>query len=457
MCGINAVINGTIEQLHKMIDVASPRGIQTSIVEHENAFVHFSWLPTTDPSIEIQPLTHGRTTMWFNGFISNWKELSEKYNIQMESNCDSELLVKFLDKFQFTKIHELNGFYAILVHLHSLDLPRITDGWAGITDRYGIKQLYEYHDGKTTFISSEVKTILNANTQIKIDNELLNDFSHDLGVMNLNTLYDGIFRVKQLGFPRITPFKGTYMQAVEQLKILWNKSVERNKTSNDCVFLSGGVDSGIIAESFKPEYSFSMDYCDPNFSETENIKLNSTGKHISLICNKQLFDEYIQKTVKMLDDPRAGSSYTNVALTELASKFSKTIYSGAGGDEFFGGYPHRTNKPINEVIKRTNLNSDPKIWSISHHDYDLLFLASILVIEDCIGGNYTMETRFPLLDNDIVDFARSLPDAWKENKLILKEISNLHPNVLNSPKKGFSNPFITNDQWAKLIINNIKS
>ena len=66
-----------------------------------------------------------------------------------------------------------------------------------------------------------------------------------------------------------------------------------------------------------------------------------------------------------------------------------------------------------------------------------------------------METRYPLLDNDLVDFALSLPDEYKENKRILKDISGLNEKVLNSPKKGFSNP-VSNDEWVDFSINYIK-
>jgi len=67
-----------------------------------------------------------------------------------------------------------------------------------------------------------------------------------------------------------------------------------------------------------------------------------------------------------------------------------------------------------------------------------------------------METRYPLLDNDLVDFALSLPDEYLENKRILKDISGLHPDVIAGKKKGFSNPHFTNDEWAKHCIENLR-
>jgi len=446
MCGINAVINGSLKDIQSMIDNSSKRGVFQGVTKIANSFVHFNWLPITDSTAKMQPFTSNNYTVWMNGFISNYDELAEHYNIKLESKCDTELLAKFLDKFKGKKLNELNGFFAVL-YFNGFE-------WTTFTDKFGIKKLYEYRKENKIFIASEIKSILAACPEIEIDQIKADQFKYDLGVMNPNSIYKGITRTRKLALVIPEKINITYNEAKVRLTILFIQSCSRNKTElNDCVFLSGGIDSGIIAKFMKPEYSFSMDYVDSKYSEIENIKLNSTGKHYSLICNKEMFNEYSHKLIGCIQDPKVGSSYTNFALTEFASKFCTVIYSGAGGDEFFGGYPHRINKPINEVIKRT-LNDGPK-YDVSHFDYDLKFLNGVLNIEDAIAGFHTMETRYPLLDNDLVDFALSLPDEYLKNKRILKDISGLHPEVINGSKKGFSNPYMTNDQWVEFIINQI--
>jgi hypothetical protein len=73
-----------------------------------------------------------------------------------------------------------------------------------------------------------------------------------------------------------------------------------------------------------------------------------------------------------------------------------------------------------------------------------------------MSGWHTMETRYPLLDNEFVDFALSLPDEYLNNKRILKDISGLHPDVIKGKKRGFSNPHFTNDEWVEFCKNNIQ-
>jgi asparagine synthase (glutamine-hydrolysing) len=451
MCGINAVINGNVNDISLMVGASSPRGVQSNLSFIGRAVIQFDWLPITDENAPSQPFESKGVSVWLNGFISNYKELAEKYDFELKTNCDTELLALFLGRFNGDKLDELNGFFAVLYYCPC--------GWYYFTDRYGIKQLYKYKDdnGKT-FISSEVKSILAANPQITLNPDALEDLKYSLGVMNKGTLYNGIERVKTLPFPKIEKDKSiSYNDARRKLLDLFIKSIQRNKTDlKTGVFLSGGIDSGIIANYLEPDYTFSVDYVEPKFSEIENIKLNSTGEHYAIICNNDLFNNWIDKTVSILDDPKAGSSYTNVALTSLASKFCEVLYSGAGGDEFFGGYPHRLSKPINEVIKRTNEGED-KNYCKTHFEYDLLFLRGVLNVEDTIGGFFTLETRYPLLDNDLVNFALSLPDEYLKDKRILKDISGLDAEVLSGSKKGFSNPYINNDQWTDKLINNLNN
>jgi asparagine synthetase B (glutamine-hydrolysing) len=64
-----------------------------------------------------------------------------------------------------------------------------------------------------------------------------------------------------------------------------------------------------------------------------------------------------------------------------------------------------------------------------------------------MGGAHGMETRYPFLDNDFVNFALSLPDEYLKDKRILKDIADLPDQITKGKKRGFSNP-ISNKEWV---------
>lgn len=457
MCGINAIINNKngkyrVQDMH---NATKHRGTRLISQVRHKAEVAFNWLQITDQTLNEFPNEHNGTVVYMNGYISNFYELALKHRIELETNCDIELLAKFLDKFNGNNLNELNGFFAVLYWS-----PFYND-WFLFTDRYGIKQLYKYTNAEgVTFISSEPKGILAVCPEIQYSQSGVEDWKCTLGVMNSDTIYQGIHRVGKLPFFIPEKIDISYDEAKFKLAMLLEQSFNRNEYNGDSgVYLSGGVDSGLIAKWMQPEYSFSVDYVESMYSEGDLIKLNSVGNHYSIIVNPEFAMEYAAKTLNALDDLKAGSCYTNFAIAELASKFVKVMFSGAGGDEFFGGYPHRKNKHIHNVIARTDhaltVIDIPENWDISHFEYDFKFLSSILVVEDRMSAFHTMETRYPLLDNDLVNFALSLPDEYLENKRILKDVSELHPDVIDGRKKGFSNPYFTNDGWVNYTLQNL--
>jgi asparagine synthase (glutamine-hydrolysing) len=427
MCGIAAVINGDRYIASTMGAAIRRRGLTSTLTKIENLDVYFTHLPITN-DVYSQPCRYKDVTLWLNGYISNWKELASENSLVAES--DTELLTWWVS--HDMPLDRLNGFFAVLYH--------DANGIHYFTDRYGIKQLYRYGN----FICSEVKG-LKAVVDLKIDLDAMADWDHSLGVMTPDTIYIGVQRVGQLPFVRPEKITISYEDAKHRLTEIWERVVWRNRYDGAGCYLSGGIDSGMIAKWFKPDYCFSMDYLTAS-SEIDGIKTNTTGNHYTMICNDAMAERYSKEVMKALDDPKVGSCYTNFALAELASKFCKVVYSGAGGDEVFKGYTHRYDKDIQAVINRTGVYG--KRYDITHDAYDWAYLRGILVVEDRMGGWHTMETRYPFLDNELVDFALSLPDKYLFGKRILKDISGLPDEILVAKKRGFSNPHFTNKEWT---------
>ncbi len=93
--------------------------------------------------------------------------------------------------------------------------------------------------------------------------------------------------------------------------------------------------------------------------------------------------------------------------------------------------------------------SDPQS-SIMLMDMEVYHPDDILVKVDRTAMAVSLETRVPMLDKDVVEFAWTIPMAYKkqgnEGKLILKDVLYRYvpKEMMDRPKKGFSIPIT---QW----------
>jgi len=455
MCGIAVVKGGSLEQCKIMTEAIKHRGYSIEYFSHKDFHVGFVHLPIQELKNPRGSYQHGIYIVWLNGYISNYRELAEKYNFYLESDSDTEFLAQYFDKTDYIlrkELSELNGFFSIVVY------DVISKEFVIQSDRYGIKQMYYTRNAcGTEFYCSEVKGLLKLGYENPLDPDAVDDWHHSLGTLTRDTIYKRIVRWEKIHpVKNYTNYKTlnelTFEEAQEKVAQLWAQSVRRNKITHlkTGVMLSGGVDSGMIAQDFRPDYSFSMDYQEGELSEYDGFKQNSQGIHYTMICSKELAKKYSRVARRYLDDLKAGSCYTNFALTELASKFCRVLYSGAGGDELFMGYSHRYDKPINDVIRRTP--GHYRMHNMTHRDYDFAYLRGILTVEDRCSGAYAMETRYPFLDNDLVDYAMRLPEEWVREKKILKSISGLPDSITTAKKRGWSNPYYTNREWTDFMM-----
>lgn len=113
------------------------------------------------------------------------------------------------------------------------------------------------------------------------------------------------------------------------------------------LFLSGGVDSSIVAACMKRAggevRSFSIGFEDPSFDES--VYAREAAKHLCLTHNEQLFTEReliseVPGVMASLDEPFADPSIFPTALLSRFTRRQVTVaLGGDGGDELFAGYP----------------------------------------------------------------------------------------------------------------------
>jgi asparagine synthase (glutamine-hydrolysing) len=227
------------------------------------------------------------------------------------------------------------------------------------------------------------------------------------------------------------------------------------------------------------------------------------------------FMENIEKVLWHLDEPKVGmGSFSQYMVAKYAAKEVKVILTGHGGDEFFAGYPvfkaiyGRNNLPkllmhssIRELmfilyfncfplLKKETGYFLPNIYSLrllrailkpgifdsiknetdiyqeldrlkngAENEYERLtmtyiklYLPALFIVEDKISMAFSLESRTPLCDNEMLDFALSVPLSQKLLNFELKHIprtamkGELPHHIYDLPKRGFPTPLL---YWFK--------
>lgn len=526
MCGIAGYIDlkGELASpfiLNKMIDSLNHRGPDGNGLYAKDhvglCHTRLKIIDLTEAGSQPMVTSDGRYVLIYNGEIYNYleikKELEQKGYI-FKSKTDTEVLLYGFAEWGKNIISRLNGMFAFAIldkKDNSLYLAR---------DRYGIKPLYYFVNSKTFIFASEVKAIL---SHPNIDNMQLNE----LGLMEYftfqnfiseQTLFKDINLFPAGNFVRISlnEKKPEYFNqlkfqkywdfnfggktsnndlptnSLSSLKLLFEQAVNRQLIGEVKfgAYLSGGIDSGSIAtfasKSFDDFYTYTcgfnasegvqedLIFDERNDAELIAAKLNS--RHYEVVVKPSDIFKVFEELSFAVEEPRVGQSYPNFCLAGLASKFSRVVFSGAGGDELFGGYPWRY-----EVLRKNDYYSAEDsfyhywerlipdsekreffapIWDkVKHYDVRQIFnqkfnpeklvtnkfedwvnlalsfeaktfLQGLLIVEDKISMAHSMETRVPFLDNDLVDYALGVPVSLKmghTNNLPLK-IEPLSPN-----------------------------
>ncbi len=275
----------------------------------------------------------------------------------------------------------------------------------------------------------------------------------------------------------------------EELHRLFYQAVNRQLISDVAIgsYLSGGMDSGSITAIAATQLPYiktftcgfdlhSASGLELAFDERQKAEYMSylfKTEHYEMVLKAGDMERVLPEVAWHLEEPRVGQSYPNYYAAQLASKFVKVVLSGDGGDELFGGYPWRyyravVNDGFEHYIDKYYLywqrlidNKDIKrifapIWDKVHHvwtrdifrdvfmkhEHNLrqpedyvnhslyleakTFLHGLLVVEDKLSMAHSIETRVPFLDNDLVDFAMTIPVNLKLKNL--KEVARINEN-----------------------------
>jgi len=313
-----------------------------------------------------QPLWDARhqAAIIFNGEIYNYRELRAEClarGATFTTASDTEVIVNAYLLFGTDAFARLNGMFAFC-------LFDSRDGSAFLVrDRWGIKPLYYAPTTDGVFFSSELRPLTDiAGVDREIDRAALQAYLQldfvpapmsivrvarklDAGTY-LRVERDGVCVQRSFVSARGLPVASDVRTGTSALQQSIDAAVERQLVSDVPVgvFLSGGIDSTIIAEAAarltgKRIAAFSIAFENESFDEsryfTEVAQLIGIEHHTRTLSANDLLSLVPQLAARM-DEPLAdGSIYPTTLLSRFAREHVTVALSGDGADELFGGYP----------------------------------------------------------------------------------------------------------------------
>ncbi|MHC4277296.1 MAG: asparagine synthase (glutamine-hydrolyzing) [Planctomycetota bacterium] len=375
MCGICGVLNLSkslrVEDasLKAMADLLINRG-----PDDFGAFVdgNFGFAMRRLSIIDIegghQPICNEDGSLWVvqNGEIYNfvdWRPLLEGKGHRFKTRSDTEVLLHLYEEYGEDCVNKLEGMFAFAIwdkNKRKLFVGR---------DRFGKKPFYYAIFNNKFVFASEIKSILtHLDYQKNIDVKSLHKYLTFGYIPAPNTIFESIkklpashiltvteqgdLRIRQYWnfsfVPKITCDEDEILNETEALL----KMAVRRRLISDVavgVFLSGGIDSSLIAALVAKEVSpsevktFSIGFEEQGFDESKHAEAVAsylgTNHRTHVFLQKECI-AVIPEITLYLDEPMADPS---IVPTYLLSKFTrqevKVALSGDGGDELFAGYP----------------------------------------------------------------------------------------------------------------------
>lgn len=320
-----------------------------------------------------QPMrtTDGRYTIVYNGELYNFKALREEYTREgfaFRTQTDTEVFLASLALHGLQDLERMHGIFAFVIW------DAVEKRLFAARDRMGIKPLYLAKRGKEIGFASEIKGLLPWTGPCQENKEARSIYLALGYVPGPRTMFEGISSLApghlyqwQNGVEALTPYKKeeaassvekaySHSQAITQLQTLVDDSVRSQLVGDRPVglFLSGGWDSSVIAESMRraePEASieaftvrFAHDTDDQKFNQDADLARKTAQalniNHHEVVLSAEDIIERADQIAFALDQPTANHSvYALDKVAALAKTKVSIVLSGDGGDESFGGYP----------------------------------------------------------------------------------------------------------------------
>lgn len=380
MCSIFGIINAKCSDsrtaiLHKMASDQFHRGPDDGgFFEDELCALGHRRLSIIDLSTDAnQPMASrdGKVVIVFNGEIYNYldlrKDLISKGH-EFLTSSDTECIIHLYEEYGTAGFSQLDGMFAIA--LYDREKKKVFF----LRDRMGKKPLFYFQHGKSLVFGSELSVLkLHPDMPATLDMQSVSDYLSLLYIPCPATIYENVFKVSPGEMMTFDCEKGelqkefyfqldhkissvsSFTECADELRVLVFNAVQKRLMSDVPigVFLSGGVDSSIVAgimtqlrAPLKTD-AFTIGFEDPSYDE------RTRARHTAMFINQQNGNALVhhEKTVLPADFSllrklvkHYGEPYADASMipTYLLSKFTRetatVALSGDGADELFAGY-----------------------------------------------------------------------------------------------------------------------
>jgi len=372
MCGICGIIDlagppdrGAVERMTGAIRHRGPD--DSGLFARGPAALGFRRLSIIDLAGSPQPMSNEDDSVWlvFNGEIYNYQDLRAGLLARghaFKTAGDGETILHLYEEHGLDFVDHLNGIFAIALW----DIPR--ERLVLARDRLGVKPLYYAHRGSRLLFASETKAFLDMpDLPLTLAPHAIAAYMNFSSVPDPLTCFAEIRRLEPghvAAFDRNGFTQRQYWDVRHDRKRNWHegelldaldetlKDSVRIQMISDVpigVFLSGGVDSSLIAAlmcqfSSKPVEAFSIGFGEEGsymneLQYSEEVARQYGMNHHRLILRSEDLLRDVDRVVWHLDEPCGDTSaFLTLAISEFARKHVTVTLSGLGGDELFGGY-----------------------------------------------------------------------------------------------------------------------
>ncbi len=372
MCGITGITDTRIGKLEDSIQKMT-RAIAHRGPDDEGYFIDDSValgmrrLSIIDLSRGKQPIasSDGRHQIFFNGEIYNYREIKrELSDYTFKTDSDTEVILAGYLKWGIGVLRKLRGMFVFCIYDtkdKKIFLAR---------DFFGIKPLYYLkRENNIAAFSSEIKSFLELpdfKPEVN-DAAVYNYLSYQYNPLK-ETFFKNVYKLPPAHYLEIDLKTGKFEEKrYWQFKFNPDENLKEEGTKKEILdvmkdsvahhmiadvpvgaFLSGGIDSSIIATLMSPSTSLgarkTKTFTVTFGSVSEGVEAKETAEplgtdHTEISVGAEEYFEALPKVVWHFDEPVADPSALGIYfLSREARKHVKVVLSGEGADELFGGY-----------------------------------------------------------------------------------------------------------------------